>query len=322
MKKRVVIIDALNAYLRNYIVNPSLSTNGDPIGGLKGFLGTLQKLSRELKPDHIVIAWDGPGGSERRKRVNKNYKEGRKPIRLNRSVKILSEEEETKNQIWQQTRLFEFLNEMPVSQIMIPGIEADDIVAYACGVMRDCEKVIVSSDKDFIQCCDHETVLYRPIQDKVLNKKSVIEEYGISPNYFALARAIVGDKSDNLAGVPGVGLKTVAKRFPFFEEPDRASCFHQLYDHCEQNKDGAKVYRTILENKDLIETNHKLMQLYAPTISPQNKQKIRTALFEMEPQFNKTGVLKMMIEDGFGATDWNDLFATFRKIVVDNKTEK
>ena len=60
-KKRVVIIDGLNTYLRNYIVNPSLSTNGDPIGGLKGFLSSLQKLSRELKPDHLVIVWDGPG---------------------------------------------------------------------------------------------------------------------------------------------------------------------------------------------------------------------------------------------------------------------
>lgn len=64
------------------------------------------------------------------------------------------------------------------------------------------------------------------------------------------------------------------------------------------------------------------MQLYAPTISPQNKGRIRSAIFDMEHQFNKTGVVKMMIQDGFGATDWTGLFSTFRKIVVDNKTEK
>jgi len=319
VKKRVMIIDGLNTYLRNYIVNPSLSTNGDPIGGLKGFLSSLQKLSRELKPDHLVIIWDGPGGSQRRKAVNKNYKEGRKPIRLNRSVKLLSEEENIKNKVWQQTRLFEYLNNMPVSQIMIEGIEADDIIAYVCNEMTNTEKVIVSSDKDFIQKCDHETVLYRPIQKKVLNKKTVVEEYGIAPSHFALARAIVGDKSDNLVGVPGVGLKTVAKRFPFFGELDRASCFYRLYNHCEENKDKVKVYKTILENRKLIETNYKLMQLYAPEISPQNKRKIRTAIFDMEPQFNKTGIIKMMNEDGFGVYDWSGLFATFRKIVVDNK---
>ena len=239
MKKRVMIIDGLNTYLRNYIVNPSLSTNGDPIGGLKGFLGSLQKLSRELKPDQIIVAWDGPGGSQRRKTVNKNYKEGRKPIRLNRSVKLLTEEENVKNKIWQQTRLHEYLNEMPVSQILLEGIEADDIIAQICNEMYvgEYEKVIVSSDKDFIQRCDNSTVLYRPIQKKVLNKNSVIDEYKISPNWFALARAITGDKSDNLAGVGGVGLKTIARRFPFFNDPHRASCFYQLYEHCRENID-------------------------------------------------------------------------------------
>ena len=321
MKKRVMIIDGLNTYLRNYIVNPSLSTNGEPIGGLKGFLGSLQKLSRELRPDQIVVAWDGPGGSQRRKALNKNYKEGRKPIRLNRNVKLLSEEENAKNQIWQQTRLCEYLNEMPISQIMIPGIEADDIIAQVCNEMFDqsYQKIIVSSDKDFIQRCDNSTVLYRPIQNKVLNKNSVAEEYKISPNWFALARAITGDKSDNLAGVGGVGLKTIARRFPFFNDPHRASCFYQLYEHCKENLDGPKVYKTILENKDLIENNYKLMQLYAPSISPQNKSKIRSAIFDIELQFNKTGVMKMMMEDGFGEIAWADLFATFKKIVADNK---
>tara|TARA_Y100001938_G_C8039072_1_gene405115 strand:- start:352 stop:1323 length:972 start_codon:yes stop_codon:yes gene_type:complete len=321
MKKRVLIIDALNAYLRNYIVNPSLSTNGEPIGGLKGFLSTLQKLCREMRPDKIVVIWDGPGGSQRKRILNKGYKEGRKPIRMNRTVKIMSDEEEVKNKIWQQTRLFEYLNHMPVSQIMIEGIEADDIIAHACNVMRGYEKVIVSSDKDFIQLCDGETILFRPIQKKILNKKTVVEEYKISPNWFALARAIAGDKSDNLAGVSGVGLKTIARRFPFFGEEHGTSCFDTLFQHCENNIDGPKVYKNILENKELIQKNYKIMQLYAPSISPQSKEMTRFAIEEMKPEFNKTGVIKMMFEDGFGEVAWADLFATFNKIVVDNKTQ-
>ena len=94
MPQRLVVIDALNAYFRAYIVNPSLSRNGQPIGGYKGFLNILQKLCRELKPDEIVIAWDGAGGSQKRKQINKNYKEGRTPLRLNRSVRTLTEDEE------------------------------------------------------------------------------------------------------------------------------------------------------------------------------------------------------------------------------------
>ena len=60
--KRLLIIDGLNAYLRAYIVDPSLSTNGQPIGGVKGFLKIIQKLIREIKPDSVFIAWDGPNG--------------------------------------------------------------------------------------------------------------------------------------------------------------------------------------------------------------------------------------------------------------------
>ena len=98
--KRLLVIDALNMYFRAYIVDPSLSTNGQPIGGLKGFLKIMQKLVRETKPDGVVICWDGAGGSQRRKSMVKTYKEGRKPIRLNRDVRNMSEAEEIENKIW------------------------------------------------------------------------------------------------------------------------------------------------------------------------------------------------------------------------------
>ena len=320
MKKRIVIIDALNTYLRNYYRNPSLSTNGQPIGGLKGFLTSLQKFSREMNPDQIIVVWDGPGGSQRRRSSNKGYKEGRKPLRLNRSVNLLSEQENVKNRVWQQTRLFEYLNHMPICQILIEGIEADDVIAFICNEAYKHQKIIISNDKDYIQKCDKTTILYRPINEEVLNHNSVIEKYGISPYWFALARAIAGDKSDNLKGVPGVGLKTIANKFPFFSDPNRASCFFQLYDYCEQNKDKKlKVYRRILENKALVESNYKLMQLYAPSISPQSASRIRSCVNDMVCELNKTAIVKMMHQDGFGVFDWSDLFANFRKIVVDNK---
>ena len=98
-----MVVDALNMYFRAYIVDPSLSTNGQPIGGLKGFMKILQKQIREMSPDGIVICWDGSGGSHRRKKIVKGYKDGRKPIRLNRSIRNMSETEEIENKIWQQT---------------------------------------------------------------------------------------------------------------------------------------------------------------------------------------------------------------------------
>ena len=62
--KRVLIVDALNMYLRSYIINPTLSSNGSPVGGTVGTLQSLNKLARETKPDRIIVCWDGSGGSK------------------------------------------------------------------------------------------------------------------------------------------------------------------------------------------------------------------------------------------------------------------
>ena len=307
-------------YFRSYIVDPSLSANGQPIGGVKGFLKILQKLLRETKANQVVIAWDGPGGSNRKKSLNKNYKEGRKPLRLNRNIQgILDDNEELENKIWQQTRLMEYLNKMPITQILIPQIEADDVIAYVTQLpsLRDEEKIIVSSDKDFLQLCEGKTVLFRPIQKEVLNSKRIVEKFGIHPTNFALARAIAGDKSDNLKGVPGVGLKSLAKRLPFFSEEEFCE-IPFLIDHCREIESDLKMYKSITENEKLIKENYKIMQLYSPSISPQSKQHIKNSIFNLDCSFNKTEIIKMMNEDTFGVFDWSSLFATMRNIVFEN----
>lgn len=318
--KRIMIVDALNMYFRAYIVDPSLSANGQPIGGVKGFLKILQKLTREIKPDHIVVAWDG--GSSRRRSTFGGYKSGRKPIRLNRGIRNMTENEELENKIWQQTRLFEYLNEMPVCQLMIDNLEADDIIAFVANLkeIEDWQKVIVSSDKDFIQLCSDKTILYRPVQNEILNEKRIIESYGIHPNNFALARSMAGDKSDNLPGVGGVGLPTVSKRFPFLSE-DKDYTIADVVEYAASVDSKLKAYQNVVEKQDLIEQNYRLMQLYMPSISPQSKSSIKSCILDFEPEFNKTGTKAMMIEDGFGVYDWNDLFVHFRKIIVEHKGE-
>jgi DNA polymerase-1 len=318
--KRLLIIDALNMYFRAYIVDPSLSTNGQPIGGMKGFLKILQKLVRDTKPDEIVICWDGEGGSQKRKTKNKGYKEGRKPIRLNRDIRNLSANEEIANKIWQQTRLAEYLNELPIVQLVLPAVEADDIVSVVSQhpLYNGWQKVIVSSDKDFFQLCDNETVVLRPIQKEIVNQKSLVEQYGIHPKNFALARAIAGDKSDNLPGVGGVGLPTVSKRFPFLAE-NISFGTDSLIIHAEENKGNVKAYTSVIEHQDLIRDNYRLMQLYTPSLSVQGRKKIDYALENFEPELAKTNVKTMMIEDGFGVVNFTDLFAAMNKIVADSK---
>ena len=187
--KRIMIIDALNLFLRSYIVNPTISKDGKPIGGTAGFLKSLQKLSREIKPDAIVVCWDGRGGSRKRKQTNKNYKAGRSPIRLNRNVRVLSEDQEKENKIWQMYRTFDYLNHFPVIQLIADEVEADDLIAYVCrySAFKDDQKVIVSSDKDFYQLLDNTTIIHRPVQKQYLSKSSHTRRFWYSSSKLRLS---------------------------------------------------------------------------------------------------------------------------------------
>ena len=191
----------------------------------------------------------------------------------------------------------------------------DDLISIANQEYKGWQKVIVSSDKDFFQLLDNETILYRPIQKKFYNKKTLIEEYGIHPTNFALARAIAGDKSDNLPGVPGAGLPTVAKRFPYLvEEKDYTT--GDLVSTCLHEEKPLKVHERIIENEKLIKENYKIMQLYNPLVSPQNRDKIKQVISNYPKSFSKTEIRKMMTIDGFPELSWHDLFAAFNRIVL------
>ena len=316
--KRLMVVDAQNQFIRSYIVDPSVSINGQPIGGSKGFLKILNKLCRTMKPDLVVVIWDGEGGSQKRRSVNKNYKAGRKPIRLNRDTHHLTDEQVAENKIWQQMRVVEYLNQTPIIQFMEPHVEADDVIAHTVQLpnFKGWQKVIVSSDKDFIQLLDDETVLFRPTQGEVLNKNKVIEKFGIHPTNFALARAMAGDTSDNLPGIGGVGLPTVAKRFPFFRE-EKECLLAELVDHCiEQGEESSlKIFHRIVEQRNLIGKNFMIMQLYSPSISVQRREIIKQTFDNYSAEFNKTSLRTIMHKDGIGEISLNDLFETFNRMV-------
>ena len=295
--KRIVIIDALNLFIRNYVVNPTMNAEGHPIGGCIGFIKSLQKICRELRPDEVVICWDGIGGSQKKKAKNKEYKAGRKPIRFNRRMIDLDPALQDENRIFQQIRLFEYLNEMPVLQLAVDGIEADDVI----------------SDKDFFQLCDDETIVYRPIQNEIVTKGVLTTKYGIHPNNFALARAIVGDKSDNLPGIKGVGLKTVAKNFEFLSEAKQYD-LDELIDVCRDQEKPKVSHTNIMAGREIIADNYDMMQLYAPEISYINKKSIDYNIENFEPDFNKLNMTKMLFKDGQGSLRLDELYNAFKNL--------
>ena len=314
--KRMMVVDAYNQFIRGYIVDPSKNPNGSPIGGIRTFINILNKLTREVKPDLIVLVWDGKGGSKKRRSMNKDYKGGRKPPRTNWSQVGMVEEEVTENKVWQQMRVIEYFNQTPVIQFMEPLVEADDVISYVKnnGMFTEWQKVIVSADKDFIQLLDDRTILHRPIQKEYLNKNRVVEKFGIHPTNFALARAIVGDASDNLPGVPRVGMETVAKRFSFLKE-EKTYYLEHIINECEKPENKQKVFSSIKEHKELIKNNYDIMQLTAPMLSIQAKQGIDDTFEQYQPHYNQTEIRKLMLQDGVLTVTTTDLEQRFNHII-------
>ena len=314
--KRLMLVDAQNQFMRSYIVNPTMSPNGDPIGGVVGFLQTMNKLCRQVKPDLFVVVWDGDGGSNRRRQQNKNYKVGRKPPKLNRWSQSMNPAELHTNKIWQQVRCIEYVNQTPIVQFRQPGVEADDVIAYikSMPLFHDWQKVVISSDKDFIQLLDDKTLLLRPTQDQILNTTRVLEEHSIHPCNFALARAMVGDKSDNIDGLQGVGLKTVAKAFPFLSE-NRDYYLSDLKEHSEREESKLAIYNKVIDDYDKVCDNYSIMQLSTPLISIQCANFINTTFEEYDPMFNKTEINKMLSVDGVTSLNIDCLKTTFNSMV-------
>jgi len=320
--KRILIVDFLNAFLRALMSDPHRTQNGNAAGGIRGFLKILQKMTRISNPDRVFICYDGEGGSKKRKRMFKEYKDGRSPIFLNPNIKNNNQEDELQNRIWQETRTVEYLNQLPVVQLMVDGVEADDIIAYICKDKKfeDYQKVICSNDKDFIQLCDDKTVLYRPVKDIALNKKTVLEEYGIHPINFALARAICGDSSDNLDGVKGAGLTTVSTRFTFLSD-EHEYTLEDILKHCREHAGEIKLYKSILQAQKKIKLNQRVMQLSYRPVTAETKKKINSDIKGAECILNKPVFDSLAVEDRIEDIDFTILFTNMYKLVKENCKE-
>jgi len=313
--KNVIIIDALNMFLRSYVVSPHMDRKGNPVGGTIGFLKSLQKVSRDFTADEIIVAWDGHEGSQRKRSMNKDYKGGRKPVRFNRRMIELPPDQEKANKGYQQVRLMEYLNQMPVIQLVADFTEADDIIAHVINhdKYKGWHKTIISSDKDFFQLCREDVSIYRPIQKKIMTKDSIINEFKIHPKNFALARAMAGDASDNLPGIRGAGLKTIAKRFPYLVREDEYEVADIIRD-CAMQAKKLKVHESIQTGETLIKENYKIMQLYYPNIRPLNRQLMTKAVNDFEPFFDKIKFTQMLFDDDAGHLNFDALQYILRNI--------
>jgi DNA polymerase-1 len=284
----ILIVDGTNNFIRCWTVVPTLSDNGDHVGGVSGFLSSIGYAIKLLRPTRVIVVFDGKGGSERRRKLYPQYKEGRTITkRLNRAYDEMSDSNiEQKSVVDQMGKLVSFLQELPVTMISIDYIEADDAIAYiATQMYKDSTMTIMSGDRDFIQLINDRVQIWSPIKKKIYGVQDIINEYGIHPTNFIYYRILEGDSSDNIDGVKGIGLKTVIKIFPMLTESTETSV-DKILSRAKDCINEKKAYMNVVENETVLKRNYMLMQLKNPDFSPSLQMKIHDSMEHIN-SFNK-----------------------------------
>ena len=278
------LIDGSGYIFRAYYALPPLSRKSDglPTGAVSGFCSMLFKLLEDSRsddsihrPTHFVVIFD----SARKNFRNDIYSE----YKANRS----EAPEDLAPQFEYIRKSVEAFN---LPSIELSNYEADDLIAtYTKQIIKVGAKVtVISSDKDLMQLVSDKVRLYDPMKSKVLGEKEVVEKFGVQPNQVIDVQSLAGDSSDNIPGVPGIGIKTASELINKYKTLD---VLLKKADEIPQNKrretllankDKALLSRQLVTLKDDVPVKDKLSSFLLKEVQ---KEKLYDFLRKME--FNK-----------------------------------
>jgi DNA polymerase-1 len=200
-RKRLAIIDGKSVFYRGYYAMPNLSTkDGTPTGGVFGFASMALEVIKKLQPDYVCVAWDKPKTNIRKRlEMYPQYKAGRKPAPPDFYAQI--------------PKLHELLEAFGWPLYELDDYEADDIMGTLAvqATAQDIETMLITSDLDMLQLIDLHVSVYALKKGlsniELYHPESFVEKYQILPTQFLDLKALKGDSSDNIPGVPGIGEK-------------------------------------------------------------------------------------------------------------------
>lgn len=244
--KKIILIDGLNLLFRMFYGIPSQIKNskGNDIRGLIGFVGSLKKIIERFKPYSVFVVFDSQTSTGSNLKIDGNYKANR----IDYSNVPLEN-----NPFSQLPLIKKALDYLNIAYLEVENYEADDYIASL--IAQDKNKrflwIIVSTDSDFLQLICDNVFLFVPRGKKSIlyNEKVVVEKYEIIPEKYVEYKALVGDKSDNIKGVPGIG-KITASKILQCENIDAYIAIH-----------NDRLTNILLNYKDLIIKNVKLISL-------------------------------------------------------------
>ena len=231
MKSKLLIIDLSNFIFRAfYGIGPLKNSDGHPTGAIYGVSNMFLTMFKEVKPTHVVIAVDAPGRKDR-KEIFEDYKSNRS-----------SAPEELIMQIKPIKKMLKLMNFCLIEK---KGMEADDVIGSLCEQNRDSFDMIyiASGDKDLMQLVKNNVFMYDSMKNKIFNRKGVFEKFNVYPEQIIDYLSLVGDKSDNVPGVVGIGPKSATNLLKEF------NTLENIYQNID-NISSENIKKKLLANQD------------------------------------------------------------------------
>lgn len=310
MTKRLVVIDGKSIFYRGYYAMPNLSTKeGIPTGGVYGFVALSLEIISKLNPDYIAVAWDKKGTSIRRRlKIYSEYKAGRKkaPDDFYEQIPILHELLEAFN--WPLYELDDY--------------EADDIMGTLARLAKEqgIETCLISSDLDMLQLVNDMTTVYAIKSGSKIEAFDIPyfeDKYGLKTSQFLDLKSLMGDSSDNIPGVPGVGKKTAVALLSAYGTLDEV--FNNLY----QIKPA--IRKKLEAGKDLAYMSKELADIWtnAPIsldlkhLNARNLDKVKLLNKLRELEFNS--LIRRLSSDSFSKMQLEeDKVISLKEVPLDN----
>lgn len=241
--KTITIIDTFGFFFRSYFALPPLkNSDGFPTGLLTGFINLIDGLRRDHNTDYIVFALDSKGKTFRSD-IYPQYKANRDapPEDLIRQLPIA----------------IEWIREMGFANISKDGYEADDVIATVTKLAKEqgLKVRIVSHDKDLYQMIDDSrVVMYDSVKKREIDEQGCLDKFGVHPRDFVNFQAILGDSSDNIPGVKGIGQKGASKLI------NKYHTLEAIYEDIE-NCGTARTQKLLLESRDNAFLSRELVEM-------------------------------------------------------------
>lgn len=247
-RKRLAIIDGKSVFYRGYFAMPNLSTkDGTPTGGVFGFASMALEVIKKLQPDYVCVAWDKPKTNIRKRlELYPEYKAGRKPPPPDFYEQI--------------PILHDLLKAFGWPLYELDDYEADDIMGTLAvqATAQDIETMLVTSDLDMLQLIDLHVSVYALKKGlsniELYHPESFKEKYGLLPTQFLDLKALKGDSSDNIPGVPGIGEKGAIELLKQYHTLDG------VYENIELIKESTR--KKLEAGKDLAYLSKKLAAIW------------------------------------------------------------